>query len=162
MDARQHREIERLYFELFQSMKRYANSALESEALAEEAVQETFRIACTKPEQLCGSSNPRGWLFNTLKNVILNTRKSRNRANNLIAEYMAHQAASRNWSEDAVDPDLLYEDMSDSEEYQLVRAVALEGRPLLELARERGISVDACKKRFQRAKKLLKQKINED
>ena len=60
MNARQRLEIERLYFKLFEQMRLYAVSALENEALAEEAVQETFRIACMKPEQLLGSANPAG------------------------------------------------------------------------------------------------------
>lgn len=160
MNARQRHEIEVLYFELFGQMRIYACSALESEALAEEAVQETFRIACMKPEQLCDSPNPRGWLFNTLKYVIQNTRKIRNRAGNLLAEYIAHRETSQNWTEDAVDPDLLFEDVLDSEEYRLVKAFALEGRSLLELALERGITLNACKKRLQRAREMLKQKIN--
>lgn len=160
MDAWHRLEIEKLYFELFEQMRAYARSALENDALAEEAVQETFRIACMKPQQLCESPNPKGWLFNTLKNVIQNTRKSRNRADKLVAEYISHRETSQDWSEDAIDPDILYEDMAESEEYQLVRAFALEGQSLLELAQARGISVDACKKRLQRAKKTLKQKIS--
>lgn len=160
MNARQRLEIERLYFKLFEQMRLYAVSALENEALAEEAVQETFRIACMKPEQLLGSANPAGWLFNTLKYVIQNTRKIRNRAINLLAEYTAHREVSPSWSEDAIDPDILYEDIQNCEEYQLLKAYAIEGKSLLELAQERGITLNACKKRLQRAKEMLKQKIN--
>ena len=160
MNARQRLKIERLYFELFEQMRIYANSALENEALAEEAVQETFRIACMKPEQLCDSPNPRGWLFNTLKYVIQNTRRIRNRAINLLAEYTAHREVSPGWKIDAIDPDILYEDVTKSEEYQLLKAFALEGRSLLELAQARGITLNACKKRLQRAREMLKQKIN--
>ena len=159
MNARQRLEIERLYFELFEQMRIYAVSALENEALAEEAVQETFRIACMKPEQLCDSPNPKGWLFNTLKYVIQNTRKIRNRAINLLAEYTAHREVSPSWSEDAIDPDVLYEDVLNSDEYQLLKAYSLEGQSLLELAQARGITLNACKKRMQRAKEMLKQKI---
>ena len=160
MNARQRLEIERLYFELFEQMRIYAVSALENEALAEEAVQETFRIACMKPEQLCDSPNPKGWLFNTLKYVIQNTRKIRNRATNLLAEYTAHREVSPQWSVDVIDPDILYEDVLNSEEYQLLKAYALEGKSLLELAQERGITLNACKKRLQRAKEMLKHKIS--
>lgn len=38
----------------------YAMALLGSETAAEEAVQESFRIACMKPEALIGSDNPRG------------------------------------------------------------------------------------------------------
>ena len=152
-------QIAQLYMELFPQMTAYANSALGNRALAEEAVQEPFRIACMKPEQLCDSPNPRGWLFNTLKYVIQNTRKIRNRAINLLAEYTAHREVSPSWSEDAINPDVLYEDVLNSEEYQLLKAYALEGKSLLELAQARGITLNACKKRLQRAKEMLKQKI---
>ena len=62
--------IERLYREMYTRLCIYAMSALGSKALAEEVVQDTFRIACIKPDGLMSSKNPRGWLVNTLKNVI--------------------------------------------------------------------------------------------
>lgn len=44
----QAQRIEQLYRELYLPLCIYANSALQSRPLAEEAVQDTFRIACTK------------------------------------------------------------------------------------------------------------------
>ena len=41
--------IERLYREMYTRLCIYAMSALGSKALAEEVVQDTFRIACIKP-----------------------------------------------------------------------------------------------------------------
>ena len=52
--------IERLYREMYTRLCIYAMSALGSKALAEEAVQDTFRIACIKPDGLMSSKNPRG------------------------------------------------------------------------------------------------------
>ena len=43
---------------------------LRDHCLAEEAVQETFRIACAKADRLAESENRQGWLINTLKNVL--------------------------------------------------------------------------------------------
>ena len=68
--------IERLYREMYTRLCIYAMSALGSKALAEEVVQDTFRIACIKPDGLMSSKNPRGWLVNTLKNVIRNRRRT--------------------------------------------------------------------------------------
>ena len=68
--------IERLYREMYTRLCIYAMSALGSKALAEEVVQDTFRIACIKPDGLMSSKNPRGWLINTLKNVIRNRRRT--------------------------------------------------------------------------------------
>lgn len=72
MNAEQNKTIEQLYLELFDQMMVYARSSLQSESQAEEAVQETFRIACMKPDELCASPNPRGWLLNALKCTIQN------------------------------------------------------------------------------------------
>ena len=159
MNAQQHREIEKLYVEMYELLLAYARSSLKNEALAEEAVQETFRIACTKFDQLCGSPNPQGWLCKTLKNVIQNTIRTQNRANILIAEYLAQQANQWSWSEDSIAPELLYENVADSKEFQLLYEYAIVGKSVLELAQERNITVDACKKRLQRAREMLQRKI---
>ena len=159
MTAQQHREIEKLYVEMYELLLAYARSSLKNEALAEEAVQETFRIACTKFDQLCGSPNPQGWLCKTLKNVIQNTIRTQNRANILIAEYLAQQANQWSWSEDSIAPELLYENVADSKEFQLLYEYAIVGKSVLELAQERNITVDACKKRLQRAREMLQRKI---
>ena len=58
MNAEQRKEIEQLYMQMYDMLTAYARSSLSEEALAEEAVQETFRIACQKPEDLCDSPNP--------------------------------------------------------------------------------------------------------
>ena len=60
------------------SLFHYANIVLSNASLAEEAVQETFVIACTKQHALENSPNPEGWIMNTLKNVCRNIQKNRN------------------------------------------------------------------------------------
>ena len=81
--------IERLYREMYTRLCIYAMSALGSKALAEEAVQDTFRIACIKPDVLMSSKNPRGWLINTLKNVIRNRRRTEARLSNALLAAMS-------------------------------------------------------------------------
>ena len=71
MKARYKLEIERLYLQLYPLLFEYARSSLSSDSLAEEAVQDTFRIACQKPEAMINSPNPEGWIMNTLKNVTI-------------------------------------------------------------------------------------------
>lgn len=48
MTAEQRVQIEELYLQMYNGMMAYARSSLSEEALAEEAIQETFRIACQK------------------------------------------------------------------------------------------------------------------
>lgn len=150
-------EIERLYLQMYHFLYEYANSVLASDNLAEEAIQEVFRIACQKPEAVSGSPNPQGWMVNTMKNVISNTLKSQAAANRAMASY-----AMNNIEEmipDQIQVDLLYNDIADTEEFRIMKEMTISGRGYPELAKERGISVEACRKRVQRAKEFLKKKI---
>lgn len=160
MDAEQNRKIEELYREMFEKMKVYACCSLDNEALAEEAVQETFRIACQKPEQLCESANPRGWLVQTLKYTIRNIHRNRETAKRIMEKYLMTQIDDFTFSEDRIDFHILYENVADTEELKLLAEMAIEGRSHLEMANSRGISVSACKKRVQRAKEALRRKID--
>jgi RNA polymerase sigma-70 factor (ECF subfamily) len=137
----------------------YAGVSLGSESLAEEAVQETFRIACQKPESICGSLNPHGWLVNTLKNTIRNMKSSRETAKRIIETYMMTQLREFSITEDRINLNVLYENVADTEEFKLLAEMANEGRSHEEMARSRGITISACKKRVQRAKETLQRKI---
>lgn len=159
MTAEQSKQIEPLYLEMFDLLKAYARSSLENESLAEEAVQETFRIACMKPDDLLSCKSPKGWLVNTLKNVIRNTKRSIASANKLLITYAALRGNDTAFSEDSVSLEINYENVAHLEEFKLLKEMAVDGKSHLEMAQARGISVDACKKRVQRAKELLRRKI---
>ena len=159
MNEEQRRKIEELYHEMFEKMKIYAGCSLENKALAEEAVQETFRIACQKPEALCSSNNPQGWLFETLKNTIRNMKSSRATAKRIVEQYLVTQVKEISFTEDKVNLNILYENIADTEEFKLLSEMAIEGKSHEEMAKARGITVSACKKRVQRAKEKLQKKI---
>jgi RNA polymerase sigma-70 factor (ECF subfamily) len=155
MTEQQNKIIEQLYLSLYVKMLIYAKATLRDEALAEEAVQESFRIACMRPEVLCESPNPSGWLLNTLKNVMRNITKARERANRMLC---AVTEAENAMSSDSVRVETAYSNVAHTEEFRLIRGIA-DGKSMLELARERNISVDACRKRVQRAREYLLKKI---
>lgn len=159
MNAEQNKFIEQLYLELFDQMMAYARSSLKSESQAEEAVQETFRIACMKPAELYSSPNPQGWLLKALKFTIRNKRKCNENTNRLLTDYIASQSKEAAFSEDKLPLELLYGPLAQSEEFQLLQEMAVEGKSHLEMAQARGISLNACKKRVQRAKEYLKNKL---
>lgn len=160
MNARYSREIERLYLQMYRKLFEYARSSLPSDALAEEAVQDTFQIACVKSEALCASENPQGWLFLTLKNVISNTLRRQHSAKRILLTYAASVSEDISVSKDGVGLELLYEDIADLEEFQLLKEMAIDGMSHLEMAEKRGISIVACRKRMQRAKEILRKKIH--
>lgn len=159
MKAQYRSEIEQLYLELYPMLFEYARSSLSSDALAEEAVQEAFRIACQKPEVLVGSPNPRGWMVNTLKNVLKNIIRKQNLSKRILLDYFASNIDDITVTNDRIGFELLYEDVADLEEFKMVKAMALEGKSYLEMSKELGISMAACRKRMQRARETLQKKI---
>jgi len=159
MNPQYQEKIEALYLEMYNNLFEYAAGTLQNESLAEEAVQDTFRIACQKPQAVCESPNPQGWLINTLKYVISNTVKNRNVSNRILMDYYKLRMTEIQESSDPEDFELLYHDLSNREEYRLVKEMYFDGKSYLELARERNISVTACRKRMQRARIFLRSKI---
>lgn len=158
MTLHQEKRVEEFYREMYDLLLSYALSSLENKPLAEEAIQETFRIVCMKPEELLSSPNPRGWIVNTLKYTIQNMKRSRDKANAMLTQYLADNGREA-FSEDRLSLEATYANVARSEEFRLVKEMAVEGRSHQEMARSRGISVDACKKRVQRAKEFLRKKI---
>ena len=160
MKAQHEKEIDRLYLQMYPMLFEYARSTLSNDALAAEAVQDTFLIACQKPEAICESQNPQGWLVNTLKNVLSNTVRKQNIAKRVLLNYFESTKNEISYSEDNIDLHLLYGKVADSEEFQLLKEMAIDGRSYEEMADSRGISIATCRKRVERAKKMLRKKIS--
>ena len=108
MNTEQKARIAELYLEMFHKLMAYARSSLENEALAEEAVQETFRIACQKPEMLLESPNPQGWLVLTLRNTVRNLKSNQASARRIIEKYLVPQITEISALEDGVNLRVLY------------------------------------------------------
>ncbi len=147
------------YLQMHENLIAYAFSSLGDYSAAEEAVQETFRIAWMRYSEFLSSDNPRGWLVNTLKNVMSNHRKHQVIVDRLFSDAGTLSAIFPTASHDTVDVDILYSDLSATEEFRMVRQMVLEGKTYSELAKERHISVATCRKQFQRAREKLKKKI---
>ena len=63
------------------------------------------------------------------------------------------------FSENTISLEVVYGNIADTEEFKLLKEMAVEGKSHLELATARGISVSACKKRVQRARERLQERI---
>lgn len=159
MNAEQDKMIDKLFRKLYRFLCNYAESTLKNESLAEEAVQETFAVACRRVERVCGSENPEGWLVETLKLVIKNIERRQKTAKKLIAELAEYRPDLVAAPGDQVNLKLLYGDVVETKEFQLVYAIAVEGRSYIEIAEAEGITAPACRKRFERAKKYLHKKM---
>ena len=161
MSREQGQYIERLYKDMYDSLYSYAYGILRDTHLAEEAVQETFQVACSKPTDLMSSKNPKGWLMNVLKNVLRNTLRKRATLEKYIAEAESVDIDLIAGPAPGSNVDLMYSDMVTEAEFQLLKWVAIDQYTMLEAAETLGITVEACKKRVQRAGKRLRQKIEE-
>lgn len=158
MDQRMDEQISALYTEMFDYMFSYALPALGSPGLAEEAVQETFVIACQKPDKLLNSPNPKGWLVLTLKNVVHNQLRSRARLSYYIMKYAENRALVFNNEEAACDDytAIEYSDIVSPKDFAMLRMYVFDKCSMLEISKKYGISVDATNKRIQRARSKLK------
>lgn len=171
VDREQERLLEELYKEMYSVLLCYANAALKDKALAEEAVQDTFRIACAKVGELSASENPRGWLMLTLKNVLRNTNRELAALNQLFVsavsiddEIVLETYASGTDYEKRIEDDevsILYSDLLSPDEYRLLKRIVLQKYTIRDAAKELGISIESCKKRIQRIKKKLRKKLEE-
>lgn len=151
--------VETLYRRMFHILYAYALRGMSDPSLAEEAVQDTFRVACEREDKLFASDNPEGWLMNVLKNVIRSTRRERARLAETVLEVLDENGGA---ADVELDLDTLYGDLSASEDFRLLKRIALDRCTILEAAEELGIPLETCKKRVQRARKRLQKRLRED
>ena len=92
-----------IYLEHYDDMKRFAAKRFFAAGRTDphqvlDAVQETFRILCEKPESYQNSPSPSGWLYVTLTYVIQNQLRQENRQTKLLAK------AQDAWAEEVQPP----------------------------------------------------------
>ena len=97
--------------------------------------------------------------MNVLKNVIRSTRRERARLAETVLEVLDENGGA---ADVELDLDTLYGDLSDSEDFRLLKRIALDRCTILEAAEELGIPLETCKKRVQRARKRLQKRLRED
>lgn len=153
------RIIEELYIDLYPKLLRYATNSLGDPHLAEEAVQETFRIACAKFVQLMESQNRQGWLTNTLKHVISNTRRSQTKFNSLFMIITAAAQIPSEISEDNVDLAMYCTTVLGKENFWLVKQIIIEKKPCLKPQMRLEYPLTPAKSVFNEQKRSLKTQL---
>jgi RNA polymerase sigma-70 factor (ECF subfamily) len=137
----------------------YAESSLHNYALSEEAVQQTFEITCIKINDFQNHPNPGGWLTKVLSFVICNIQSRQHTEQRYVIpldEYRPDLVAA---PEKPVSLRTAYGSLVDTPQFQLLYEAEVMGRSLKEIAKDLGISENACKKRAERARKYLRQKL---
>lgn len=149
--------IEGLFRGEYEDMVEFAQHILGDINLADVAVQEAFIIALRKPDKLCGSPNPVGWLYNTVKNIIMHIERDRiiflkrNVSLSEIQDKLSHYEDT--YSEVNLE-------IQKSKEWQLLTQFYVEGYSIRELADKYNISEEACKTRLKRARDKLRNKLS--
>lgn len=158
LNTEQAQFIDALYRAMYEKMYTYAAHRLTySSALAEEAVQEAFRVACTRIDAVMACDNPQGWMLTTLKNVIRNIERSSANYARLVAKLSELAGTVAHDDHAAAELKSLLAD----EDFILLKRMACSQCSMLETAQELGISVSACRKRITRAKARLKNKLQD-
>ena len=160
MKPEEREQIDRLYFEMYDSLVAYANSYLNDLHRAEELAQEVFISAVQKPQALLDSPNPKGWLYKAMWNMIQNSNRVTIRQMKLIADFLSVNGREVTVSMDQLDLKLQFGELAETEEFKLIHDMAVLGKSQQEMAAERGITVVNCKKRVERAKKFLRRKLS--
>lgn len=159
MTAEQDRFFTAIYLDRRKSLLEYAESNLHNHALAEEAVQQAFEIACRKIEDFQSSPNPEGWIFNAVRFVVFNMASRQRTERRVIApvdEYRPDLVAA---PADPLPLRVHFGQLVNSPQFRIVYEMEIVGRTLEEIAIDLGISEAACKKRAERARKHLQKKL---
>lgn len=146
--------LQKLYAENYAKFFSFAKGAVSDSATAEDLVQDMFVIALCRIDVLFASENPCGWLQNTLKNIIENF-------------YQKHCPISADASElDSLCAEayhspvyMQYAGLIDDASLQLLIWIYCDEIGYAEVSRRLGASVDACKKRTQRAKQAMRDAV---
>ncbi len=156
MTEEENRFIAELYVQLRDQLFSQALACLHSAALAEDAVQDSFYIASQKAQSLLHAPNPQGWMVLTLKNVVRNQLRERERMKQLQLILQRQHIQQSPESVSFVD---VFAEIRDSEEFRILTERFYEGRSYSDMAQSRGITEAACRKRIERAKKFLQNKL---
>ena len=159
MTADQNQFLSEKYHEKRKFLLEYAESSLHNYALSEEAVQQTFEIACRKIDDFYNCPNPDGWLTKTLSFVVRNIESRQRSERRVIAitdDYRPDLVAA---PEVPMPLRVTYGSLVDTPQFRLLYETEVLGYSLAEIAEELGISEVACKKRAERARTYLQKKL---
>lgn len=159
MTAEQNQFLSERYHEKRKFLLEYAESSLHNYALSEEAVQQTFEIACRKIDDFCGSPNPDGWLTKTLSFVVRNIesrQRSERRVISITNDYRPDLVAAPYVP---LSLRVTYGTLVDTPQFRLLYEAEILGRSFVEIAKDLGISESACRKRAERARIFLQKKL---
>lgn len=156
------RQLSELYLSMHGALYQTLIAKYKNRDFVEDIIHDTFAIACANPKKIFEHPCPEGWFMIAALHVA--DRKYRLRDNHLIQIGDADTLVSLQMTDlsDRLDPDILYEDLSDTKEYKIIRDVADRHLTAAEASREMGITEGAYKMRLSRARKVLQKKFRKN
>ncbi len=157
--------IHRLFKTMNKILYNYALRYIRNEGYAENIVSQTFLIVCEKADEFMVSPNPQGYVFNITKNVLRSEVKAIVNGNSRFLYIDAYDKDGEFEIRDKENHfyETEYSDAVSPEDYEILKKLSVGNISVKELAKELGISEEACKKRVQRARNRMRkalEKIN--
>jgi len=141
-------------------LRRWVQHRLHDTAQADDLVQDVFLKALRQGERFCALHNPRAWLFEVARNLLIDrfrmTRDTVALPDDLPA--LAQETATVD-SLSACLPRVLAE--LSQQDREAITACDLQGVAQADFARARGLSLSAAKSRLQRARQRLKARMTQ-
>ena len=153
--------FEKLYEERFEHMVNYAGIKLHDSHGAYDVVQETFIAAYNDIQELMRSENPKGWLMNALNFNIMHERRARAKFI-LLYQKMLQALTEKSISQPSDDNNLGLSQILEETEFEVLRVIYVDNHTMREAADILGITYETCKKRVQKAKRILAGKLEND
>ena len=130
--------LEKLFREHYHSLLLYACAFVKDRSESQVAVQEGFRIACTKIDEVMSAPTPVGWMKESIKYVSLNMVKRKKRQMLLFVSLEEAVHSQQNSQEKLMELLDLCAGAVSKQEFALYRRVVLDGLPYSEAAKEIG------------------------
>lgn len=152
--------IEDLYRTHSKKIAAVAGRLCSNRELAQDIVHEVFLVAMSRIDEFSACENQQAWLFTVMSNLIGRVYRKRKMVIGLQEKLRVY--AQEEGYEDGISIEALYGGLMKAETLQLLIWLYCDGRTYPEIAEKLQISLPACRKRIQRAKALLRERLLEE
>ena len=118
--------IKDLYIEMKDTLYIFFYNRLKNKALSEEAVQDTFHIACSKSSDLLASKNMKGWIMQAAKYVYSNIIQRQHTMLKLIIDAYSVDALPISAPDNYIAFRIMYADLLGNEDFEILEKIAIK------------------------------------
>ena len=141
-------------------LRAFINKNIPDARVSEDLLQDTFLKAIQHGAQFCSLENPRAWLFTVTRNQLVDFQRKQKKT-----EPLAEDIEEENETISAIEslssclPHAL--EKLDKKDRDILQKCDLDGLNQLDYAKQNNIGISTAKSRIQRARKKLKQQLNQ-